>query len=484
MRVLHRVRVGGVPVQPSQTSTCLRAGAPTITVSKSVLAALVVVLSAFPGSINTYAQTLARPGWVGSGLTTQAWFKHAIFYEIDTRTFASSKPDSAAHGTGDLKGITQRLDYIHSLGVDAVLLKPLSPANQPTTIEPALGDLDALDDLTLQASRLKIRVLLELPAPDPAVARFWLTRGIAGFYVPGNTSANSGAIEAIRRLLPTYVGLRVLITDADLSAARSSSADLLLDRTTLQPVPNSVPGLRTALEQSQSLLHSGTPIFTVSAPASGPADPRLARIIAAVTLLNRSAALITAGQELGLVPSPGSPAVMPWGQPTTAPAEDSAEPTKPVAPITSSPDRYTPYVPYVRPSAAPKKPAPPDPASAAGQDADSKSLLNFYRELGRLHHGATALHDGEEITFNHDDRAVLTWFRKPSSPSQANPAILVACNLSEKPVGLSLKADVTSLQLHGTFLRTILRSDDLMGGVSLDPITLPPFGVYVGSLRY
>ena len=122
------------------------------------------------------SQTLARPGWVGSGLTAQTWFKHGIFYKIDTRTFASSKADS---GTGDLKGITQHLDYIHSLGVDAILLKPLSTAGQPTAIDPTLGTLDDLDDLTLQASRLKIRVLLELAAPDPPIARSWLTRGIA-----------------------------------------------------------------------------------------------------------------------------------------------------------------------------------------------------------------------------------------------------------------------------------------------------------------
>ena len=424
------------------------------------------------------SQTLARPGWVGSGLTAQTWFKHGIFYKIDTRTFASSKADS---GTGDLKGITQHLDYIHSLGVDAILLKPLSTAGQPTAIDPTLGTLDDLDDLTLQASRLKIRVLLELTTPDPAIARVWLTRGIAGFYVPGNSALNASDIEAIRKLLPTFVGQRVLITDSDLTASKASATDLFLDRVTLQPTASSVPSLRSAMEQSQTLHRSGTLVFEVDGRSGE--DEHLARILATVALLNRSATLITAGQELGLSSTTRSSALMPWGQPVAAVAEEAPEPPKPAAPVTSAPDKYTPYVPYVRP-AAPKKPPPPDPTTAAGQDSNPNSLLNFYRQLSRLHHGTTALHDGEETTFNHDDRDSLIWIRKPSSPSQTNPPVLIACNLSDKPVALSLKSDVADLRLHGNFLRTILRSDDLMGGVSLDPITLPPYGVYVGSLRY
>src|ERR1700722_1294507 len=70
------------------------------------------------------AQTLARPGWVGSGISTDAWWKHLVLYEIDARTF----PSSTGNGTGDLKGIPQRLDYLRSLGVDAILLDSLAPA--------------------------------------------------------------------------------------------------------------------------------------------------------------------------------------------------------------------------------------------------------------------------------------------------------------------------------------------------------------------
>ncbi len=69
------------------------------------------------------AQALAQPGWMDSALSTKSWWKHLVLYEIDTRSFQDSNGD----GIGDLKGITQRLDYLRSLGVDAILLDSLMP---------------------------------------------------------------------------------------------------------------------------------------------------------------------------------------------------------------------------------------------------------------------------------------------------------------------------------------------------------------------
>ena len=54
------------------------------------------------------------------------WWKHALFYEIYPRSFQDSNGD----GIGDLNGITQRLDYLKTLGVDAVWLSPIYPSPQ------------------------------------------------------------------------------------------------------------------------------------------------------------------------------------------------------------------------------------------------------------------------------------------------------------------------------------------------------------------
>ena len=56
--------------------------------------------------------------------TTQPWWKGAVLYEIYPRSFQDSNND----GIGDLNGITQRLDYLKTLGVDAIWLSPIYPS--------------------------------------------------------------------------------------------------------------------------------------------------------------------------------------------------------------------------------------------------------------------------------------------------------------------------------------------------------------------
>src|SRR5436190_11815362 len=88
------------------------------------------------------AQTLARPGWVGSGMNTDVWWKHAIVYQVNPINF-SPAADSAIAGSSGLHGVAQRLDYIRSLGADAILLTAIQPnATQAQSIDPAYGTLD------------------------------------------------------------------------------------------------------------------------------------------------------------------------------------------------------------------------------------------------------------------------------------------------------------------------------------------------------
>ena len=48
------------------------------------------------------------------------WFKRAVFYEVLVRGFADSNGD----GTGDLRGLTSKLDYLQWLGIDCLWLPP------------------------------------------------------------------------------------------------------------------------------------------------------------------------------------------------------------------------------------------------------------------------------------------------------------------------------------------------------------------------
>ena len=52
------------------------------------------------------------------------WFKDAVFYELNVRAFF----DSNADGCGDLRGLTQKLDYLKDLGVDSIWLLPIYPS--------------------------------------------------------------------------------------------------------------------------------------------------------------------------------------------------------------------------------------------------------------------------------------------------------------------------------------------------------------------
>ena len=48
------------------------------------------------------------------------WFKTAVFYEVLVRSFR----DSNADGTGDFRGLTEKLDYLQWLGVDCLWVPP------------------------------------------------------------------------------------------------------------------------------------------------------------------------------------------------------------------------------------------------------------------------------------------------------------------------------------------------------------------------
>src|SRR4030081_3462941 len=52
-----------------------------------------------------------------------SWFKGAVFYEVLVRALSDSNGD----GTGDLRGLAGRLDYLEWLGVDCPWLAPVFP---------------------------------------------------------------------------------------------------------------------------------------------------------------------------------------------------------------------------------------------------------------------------------------------------------------------------------------------------------------------
>ena len=95
------------------------------------------------------------------------WWKHAVIYEIYPRSFQDTNGD----GVGDLNGITQRLDYLQALGVDAIWISPMYPSPQVDfgydisdyeNVDPQYGTLKDFDRLMEEAKKRNIRVILDM----------------------------------------------------------------------------------------------------------------------------------------------------------------------------------------------------------------------------------------------------------------------------------------------------------------------------------
>jgi len=94
------------------------------------------------------------------------WWQHAVFYEIYPRSFMDSNGD----GIGDLKGIDSKLDYLKSLGVDAIWITPCYPSPQVDfgydvsnyeDIDPMYGTLADFDHLEQAAKQRGIRIIMD-----------------------------------------------------------------------------------------------------------------------------------------------------------------------------------------------------------------------------------------------------------------------------------------------------------------------------------
>jgi len=112
--------------------------------------------------------TIAPSGYAkpGVGEQGQAWWKQAVVYQVYPRSFNDSNND----GIGDINGITEKLDYIASLGVDVIWLNPIfmSPNHDNgydisdyKRIMPEFGTLADFENMLAQAHDKGLKVILD-----------------------------------------------------------------------------------------------------------------------------------------------------------------------------------------------------------------------------------------------------------------------------------------------------------------------------------
>ena len=128
---------------------------------KAATIAATIVLSIAPG-LGAFAQSSEA-----TAHQERNWWRNAVFYEIYPRSFQDTNKD----GIGDLKGITEHLDYLKDLGVDAIWLTPIYPSPQVDfgydisdyeAIDPKYGTMADFDRLLAEANKRHIRVLMDM----------------------------------------------------------------------------------------------------------------------------------------------------------------------------------------------------------------------------------------------------------------------------------------------------------------------------------
>lgn len=111
---------------------------------------------------------------------SEDWWRGACFYQIYPRSFLDTNND----GIGDLPGITEKLDYIASLGVDGVWISPFftSPmkdfgydVSNYRDVDPMFGTLTEFKALLAKAHDLNLKIIVDLVLSHTSDQHPWFT---------------------------------------------------------------------------------------------------------------------------------------------------------------------------------------------------------------------------------------------------------------------------------------------------------------------
>ena len=389
--------------------TCTRAQ--TRHLPSAVLVCLGTILLCLIGSVKVRAQVLAQRNWAGSGVTVEPWWRRAVFYRINPDTFQDSNGD----GKGDLAGVAQRLDYLQSLGVDALILQ--APSGELSA--------DGVDDLARAAVGHSLRVLVELGPPSSqgsdaqyvGMARQWLNQGAAGLYVPtGALEKVDGAghiallLHQLRVLTDSFPGGRVLLADApskpdqdlvkalaketqltasaamgttnggsataaslraqltaalgagvtDAAAVKVAAASAVVAAKKAAPVKRG-RGRSRARRRAPAAAHENNPLLVaarVPMELDAATKVSLRRALAVMLLASRAAVMLEYGEELGLEAAGTREPLMQWTPGNVTRKATVPEKAAVAKAETSIPQVFKAYIPPLRKDLFPPPPMP------------------------------------------------------------------------------------------------------------------------------
>jgi trehalose synthase len=120
--------------------------------------------------------------------TSDLWWKSAVIYCIDVKTFMDWNDD----GIGDFEGLAHRMDYLHELGVTCLWLMPFYPSpgrddgydvSDYYGVDPRLGSLGDVVEVVRTARDRGMRVIIDLVVNHTSVKHPW--------FVSARSSRNS-----------------------------------------------------------------------------------------------------------------------------------------------------------------------------------------------------------------------------------------------------------------------------------------------------
>lgn len=106
------------------------------------------------------------------------WWKKATVYQIYVRSFNDSNGD----GIGDIKGITEKLDYLSNLGADLLWITPIYVSPQRDNgydiadyfnIEPQYGTMKDFEELIEKAHQKNIKIMLDMVLNHTSTEHYW-----------------------------------------------------------------------------------------------------------------------------------------------------------------------------------------------------------------------------------------------------------------------------------------------------------------------
>lgn len=112
-------------------------------------------------------------------------FKKKVVYQIYSKSFK----DTNGTGTGDLKGVIEKLDYLQTLGVDYIWLTPfyVSPQNDNGydvadyyNIDPSYGNMEDVENLIAEAKKRNIYLMMDMVFNHVSTEHIWFKKAMAG----------------------------------------------------------------------------------------------------------------------------------------------------------------------------------------------------------------------------------------------------------------------------------------------------------------